>query len=128
MSLTAEVSAVHVVDDGARPSYGRRRPVSGRTTLATVPLGYADGLPRRLFDAGFSVLISGKHRPLAGSVTMDQIVVDCGTDTVEVGQEVVLLGSQMGASITVDDWATMLGTIHYEVLCAISARVPRRTR
>ncbi len=128
MSLTAEVSAVHVVQDGARPSYGRRRAVSGETCLATVPLGYADGLPRRLFDAGFSVLIGGKRRPLAGSVTMDQIVVDCGDDEIEVGQEVVLLGRQSGEVITVDEWASLLGTIHYEVLCAISARVPRRTK
>ena len=128
MALTAEVSAVHVVPDGARPSYGRRRPVAGTTTLATVPLGYADGLPRRLFDAGFSVLIGGKRRPLAGSVTMDQIVVDCGTDEIEVGQEVVLLGTQSAEKITVDEWASLLGTIHYEVLCAISARVPRRTK
>jgi len=128
LSLTAEVSAVHVVSGGARPSYGRRRAVVGETTLATVPLGYADGLPRRLFDAGFSVLIGGKRRPLAGSVTMDQIVVDCGTDEIEVGQQVVLLGSQAGEHITVDEWATLLGTIHYEVLCAISARVPRRTK
>ncbi len=128
MSLTAEVSAVHSVADGARPSYGRRRAVSGQTTLATVPLGYADGLPRRLFDAGFCVLIGGKRRPLAGSVTMDQIVVDCGSDEIEVGQEVVLLGSQSGEKITADEWASLLGTIHYEVLCAIGARVPRRTK
>ncbi len=126
MAITAEVSAVHVVPAGARPSYGRRRALTAPSTIATVPLGYADGLPRRLFDAGFTVLIGGRRRPLAGSVTMDQIVVDCGDDEIKVGDEVVLLGHQGNEEVTVSEWADLLGTIHYEVLCAISARVPRQ--
>ncbi len=97
--------------------------------MATVPIGYADGVPRALFAAGYEVLIGGKRRPLAGQVTMDQIVVDCGDDnSVAVGDEVVLLGRQGDEEITASEWATLLGTISYEVLCGIGPRVPRVIR
>ncbi|HVX22507.1 MAG TPA: alanine racemase [Acidimicrobiales bacterium] len=126
LSLKARVTAVRQLDAGERPSYGRRRPLPGRSVVATVPLGYADGLPRALFDAGFSVLVGGRRRPLAGMVTMDQIVVDCGPDaTVAVGDEVVLLGRQGDQAVTTAEWASLLGTIGYEVLCGIGPRVPR---
>ena len=84
---------------GERLSYGRRRPLPTDATVATVPIGYADGVPRRLFDQGGEVLIGGVRRPLAGVVTMDQIVVDCGpvgSAPVAVGDEVVLLGRAGG--------------------------------
>jgi alanine racemase len=98
--------------------------------VATAPIGYADGFPRRLFDAGGEVLVRGERRPLAGAVTMDQIVIDCGPvggHPVEVGDEVVLLGRQGDEEITADEWADLLGTISYEVLCDIGPRVPRLT-
>jgi alanine racemase len=102
------------------------RALSQRSVVATVPIGYADGVPRALFTNGFAVLIGGKRRPLAGMVTMDQIMVDCGDDTsVAPGDEVVLLGRQGTEEITADDWAALLGTISYEVLCGIGPRVPR---
>jgi alanine racemase len=127
MSLKAEVVAVRTLDAGERPSYGRLRPLAQRSTVATVPIGYADGVPRELFTKGYEVLIGGKRRPLAGMVTMDQIVVDCGTDSsVRQGDEVVLLGRQGDEEITAEDWAELLGTISYEVLCGVGARVPRR--
>jgi alanine racemase len=72
------------------------------------------------------VLIRGKRRPLAGTVTMDQIMVDVGDDPVEVGDEVVLLGSQGSESVTADEWAEHLDTISYEVVCQIGPRLPRR--
>jgi alanine racemase len=126
LSLRAAVSLVRPLDAGERPSYGRRRPLADRSLVATVPIGYADGVPRRYFTAGGTVLIGGFRRPLAGMVTMDQIVVDCGTDSaVVVGDEVVLIGSQGTQSLTVWDWATALGTIGNEVLTEIGARVPR---
>ncbi len=128
LSLRARVSFVRDLDAGARPSYGRRRPLAERSTVATVPVGYADGVPRRLFDCNGAVLLGGRRRPLAGSVTMDQTVVDCGPvgdATVSVGDEVVLIGRQGDEEITVDEWAGWLGTIGYEVLCGIGARVPR---
>jgi alanine racemase len=128
MSLRAEVSLVRWLDRGERPSYGRRRPLAEQSLVATVPIGYADGVPRRLFDTGGEVLIGGIRRPLAGVVTMDQIVVDCGPQdhpAVEVGDEVVLIGRQGENEITASEWADRLGTINYEVVCGIGPRVPR---
>lgn len=128
MSLHALVSHVKRVPAGEGVSYGLRYRPERETTIATVPLGYADGLPRRLGELGGSVLLRGRPRPIAGSVTMDQILVDCGDDPIEVGDEVVLLGAQGAAEIRADDWAERLGTIAYEVVCGISPRVPRRYR
>jgi alanine racemase len=72
------------------------------------------------------VLIGGRRRRILGVVTMDQLMVDCGTDAVSLGDEVVIIGTQGTASIRAEDWASILDTIGYEVLCAISPRVPRR--
>ena len=138
LTLRAEVSFTRYLAAGERPSYGRRRPLPEGSTVATVPIGYADGVPRRLFDVGGEVLIGGRRRPLAGVVTMDQIVVDCGPvdaaggdrppegPPVVAGDEVVLLGRQGDQEITATEWADLLGTINYEVLCDIGPRVPRR--
>jgi alanine racemase len=131
LSLRSRVTFVRDLVAGERPSYGRRRELPADSTVATVPIGYADGVPRRLFDQGGEVLIGGVRRPLAGVVTMDQIVVDCGpvdTARVAVGDEVVLIGRQGAAEVAADEWAERLGTISYEVLCAIGPRVPRRLR
>lgn len=126
LSFRARVSAVRELDAGERPSYGRRRALPERGVVATVPAGYADGVPRRLFDTGCPVLVGSRRRPLAGVVTMDQLMVDCGpASTVSVGDDVVLIGSQGGEEITAQDWAQLLGTISYEVLCGIGPRVPR---
>lgn len=126
MSLRARVVSVRMLDAGERPSYGRLRPLPQRALVATVPLGYADGVPRGLFSRGCSVLIGGRRRPLAGMVTMDQIMVDCeGDNSVRPGDEVVLLGRQGEEEITADEWAQSLGTISYEILCGIGPRVPR---
>jgi alanine racemase len=126
MALKARVVAVRTLEAGERPSYGRRRPLPARSLVATVPIGYADGVPRALFDGGYEVLIGGVRRPLAGAVTMDQIVVDCGDDdSVRPGDEVVLLGRQGDEVVTADDWAAMLGTISYEVVCGVGPRMPR---
>jgi alanine racemase len=128
LSLRSQVTYVRDLDAGERPSYGRRRALPTAATVATVPIGYADGVPRRLFDQGGEVLIRGVRRPLAGVVTMDQIVVDCGpvgSAPVEVGDEVVLIGRQGDEEITAGEWADLLGTISYEVLCDIGPRVPR---
>ena len=125
MRIVSHVSHMQRLEAGARPSYGRIRPLAVEASVATVPIGYADGYPRRLSQDG-SVLIGGERHPLAGTVTMDQIVVDVGDADVGVGDEVVLLGRQGDAEITADDWAGLLGTISYEVVCEIGPRVPRR--
>jgi alanine racemase len=130
LSLRTRVTYVRDLDRGERLSYGLRRPLPERSTVATAPIGYADGVPRRLFDAGGEVLIGGVRRPLAGVVTMDQIVIDCGpvgSAPVRVGDEVVLLGAQGDEEITATEWADLFGTICYEVLCDIGPRVPRLT-
>lgn len=125
LSLRARVSHVKRVAAGEGISYGLRYRPRVETTIATVPLGYADGLPRRLGATGGCVLVGGAPRPIAGSVTMDQILVDCGDDPVAVGDEVVLLGRQGDAAIGAWDWAGLLDTISYEIVCGISTRVPR---
>jgi alanine racemase len=117
---------VRRLDEAERPSYGRLAPLAQPSYVATVPLGYADGVPRRYFSAGGTVLIGGTRRPLAGMVTMDQIVVDCALDDgVSVGDHVVLIGDQGAGSLTASEWADALDTIAHEVLCAIGPRVPR---
>jgi len=128
LRLVARVSHVQVVPAGDAVSYGLRRPVERDTVVATVPIGYADGVPRRLFDVGAEVLVGGARRPLAGVVTMDQLLVDCGTATVVPGDEVVLIGEQGDERIGAEEWAERLGTIAYEIVCGISARVPRTYR
>lgn len=126
MSLKARVSFVRRLRAGDRPSYGRKRPLAEDSVVAVVPIGYADGVPRAWFDRLGTVLVGGQPRHLAGTVTMDQIVVDCGPrGTVAVGDEVVLIGRQGSATLGASDWATALGTISYEVLCGIGPRVPR---
>jgi alanine racemase len=125
LTLRAKVVAVRRLEAGDRPSYGRRRALERAAFVATVPFGYADGYPRRLFDAGADVLINAVRYPLAGNVTMDQLLVDCGDDAVKPGDEVVLLGRQGDQEITAEEWARLADTITWEILCGIGARVPR---
>jgi len=126
MTLRAQVTWVRELAAAERPSYGRLRGLPTRSTVATVPLGYADGVPRRYFTRGGTVLVGGRRRPLAGMVTMDQIVVDCGgPEGVQVGDDVVLIGSQGSQSLTASDWADALDTIAHEVFCGIGPRVRR---
>jgi alanine racemase len=126
LSLKARVSYVKHVEAGESISYGLRYTLKERTVVATVPIGYADGVPRRLSECGGEVLVGGMRRPIAGTVTMDQLTVDCGPDAdVAVGDEVVLIGRQGDTEVTAWEWADRLGTIPYEVLCGVSQRVPR---
>ena len=125
MSLRARVSHVQRVKAGEGVSYGLRRPVERDSIIATIPLGYADGVPRGLWQAG-SVLIGGKRRQFAGVITMDQLMVNCDNDEIAIGDEVVLIGTQGSDSITANEWARHMDTIGYEIVCGISARVPRR--
>lgn len=126
LSLHSRVSFVKRVESGSRISYGLRHRFDRETTVATLPIGYADGVPRRLFDVGGEVLLGGRRRPIVGVVTMDQLMVDCGDDPVCVGDEAVLIGTQGDEIIRAEEWAGALGTIGYEIVCGISARVPRR--
>jgi alanine racemase len=126
LSLHACVSHVKEVGAGARISYGLRYTTPRATRIATVPLGYADGIPRRLGHLGGEVIVHGVRCPIAGAVTMDQLMVDVGRLPVQVGDEVVLIGRQGGAEVSATDWAELVGTIGYEIVCGIGPRVPRR--
>jgi alanine racemase len=127
MSLRSRVAFVKRVAAGEGISYGLRYAPERDSTIATVPVGYADGYLRSLSGRG-RVLIRGKRHPVAGTVTMDQLMVDCGDESVERGDEVVLFGEQDGQRITAEDVAGWAGTIGYEVVCAVSERVPREYR
>jgi alanine racemase len=130
LSLKARVSYVRRLVAGERLSYGLRYELDVPSTVVTIPVGYADGVPRRLGHVGGEVLVGGRRKPIAGTVTMDQLLVDLGpgpdADEVEVGTEVVLLGRQGEEHISAAEWAEKLGTIPYEVCCGIGERVPRR--
>lgn len=124
MTLKARVSHVQWLDAGEAVSYGLHRALKQRSCIVTLPIGYADGVPRGLWAMG-EVLIGGKRRAFAGVVTMDQIMINCESDDVQVGDEAVLIGNQRESQITANDWARHMGTIGYEIVCGISARVPR---
>jgi alanine racemase len=124
MSVHARVSHVQRVVAGQGVSYGLKRAIEQDSTIATIPLGYADGIPRGIWESG-SVLVHGNRRAFAGVVTMDQILVNCAADEVSIGDEAVLIGGQGPELITANEWANKMGTIGYEIVCAISARMPR---
>lgn len=125
MRVLSRVSHTRRHASGTRPSYGRVRPLEAEATVATVPVGYADGVARRLSSTGGEVLINGHRYPFAGTVTMDQIVIDVGDDPVSVGDEVVLLGPQGSEEISAEEWAERLDTINYEIVCDFGPRLPR---
>ncbi len=127
MSLRAEVTMVKDLMAGDGVSYGLRYVFDRRATVAIVPLGYADGVPRRLGLHGGEVLIGGVRRPIRGVVTMDQLIVEVTAGPpVRPGDPVVLLGEQGDERITAVEWADRLDTIAYEVVCGFSVRLPRR--
>jgi len=128
MSLRARVTMVKELPAGARLSYGLRYELDRASRIATVPAGYADGVPRNLGLHGGEVLIGRRRLPIAGVVTMDQLLVDVGDAPVAAGDEVVLIGRQGAEEITATEWAQHLGTINYEIVTGIGARVPRTYR
>ena len=125
MSLHARVSHVQRLEAGEGVSYGLRTRLEKSANIATLPLGYADGVPRRLWSVGGEVLIGGKRCPIVGVVTMDQLMVNCGEIDVKIGDRAVLLGAQGDELISANEIATRLDTIGYEIVCGVSARVPR---
>lgn len=124
MGIKGKVGFVKTVPKGTSISYSLRYVTKRRSSIASVTVGYADGYFRTLTNKS-SVLIRGKKYPVAGTVCMDQIMVDVGTDTVRIGDDVILLGSSGTKQITGWDIADAVGTIPYEVTCAVSQRVPR---
>jgi len=127
MSLRTRVSLVKRLGSGHAVSYGLTYRLMRDANIATVPVGYADGYARALSNRA-QVLIRGRRYPVVGNVTMDQVLVDCGDDPVEAGDEVVLFGRQESDEIRIEEVATWWGTSGYEVVCAVSERVPREYR
>ncbi len=127
MTLTARLALVKRVPAGSGVSYGHRYVTDRETTLGLVPLGYADGVPRAARGLPL-VFARGRRWPIAGTVCMDQFVVDFGDEPVTAGQDVVLFGPGDGGEPTAQEWGETLGTISYEVVTGIGGRVPRTYR
>ncbi|MDQ2847498.1 MAG: alanine racemase, partial [Actinomycetota bacterium] len=125
MTVRATVSLTKRVPAGHGVSYGLTYRTAAETTLALVPIGYADGVPRAASNAA-EVLIGGQRRRIAGRVAMDQFVVDCGDQPVRAGDEVLLFGPGDAGEPTARDWADACGTIDYEIVTRIGPRTPRR--
>lgn len=125
LAWKTRITSLSWIEPGTSAGYGATFTASRRTRLALLPVGYADGFSRLLSNRGW-VLVRGQRAPIAGRVSMDQIMVDV-TDipSAAAGDEVVLIGEQGGERITAQQIADLTGTIAYEVLCAIASRVPR---
>lgn len=124
-SLKARLSYVKQLASGEGVSYNRTYTTVQDTVIGTVPAGYGDGYSR-LFSNKVQVLIGGGRHPAVGNICMDQFLVDLGAGSIaKADDEVVLIGRQGGEEISVDELASILGTINYEIVCMINARVPR---
>jgi alanine racemase len=126
MTLKANVILVKDVEIDTCISYGRIFTTKNDSKIATIPIGYADGFTR-LLSNNARVLINGEFAPIVGRICMDQCMADVTANKIEVqvGDEVVIFGSQAGKQIRIEDLAAALGTINYEIICLIGKRVPR---
>ena len=125
MSVRSAVSMVKTIREGDAVSYGRTFVADREMTVATVPIGYADGFPRLMSNRGF-ILINGKKAPIIGRVCMDQLTVDVTEiENVDIGTVVTVIGRDGENEITFNDVANVCNTISYEIMCNISIRMPR---
>lgn len=125
LSWKTLVAHLRELSPGESVSYGRTFVASRPTIIGVLPVGYADGLPRRLSNRG-EVLVRGRRASMVGTICMDMTMVDLTrVPGASVGDEVVLIGRQGQESITADDMAKVAGTIPYEILCGLTPRVPR---
>lgn len=127
MTLKSEIVALRHAPAGTGVSYGFNHVCESDTTLALVPIGYADGMPRALNGSGATVAIAGSHRPIVGRIGMDQFIVDLGeaAETVGLGEPVVLFGDPSRGEPPVEVWADLMRTINYEIVVGIGPRVVR---
>jgi alanine racemase len=125
LELISYVAAIKRALPGDSAGYGRRFVAVRETWIATLPIGYGDGI-RRALTNNCDVMIGGRRYPLVGTVSMDNITVDLGPEpVVAVGDEAVIIGGSGSERVTAEELARRIGTINYEVVCGISARVPR---
>jgi alanine racemase len=125
MTVQARLAMVKRVVAGSGISYGHTYVTERDTTVAVVPVGYGDGIPRHASSKA-PVLAAGRRRTIAGRVCMDQIVLDLGDDDAAAGDPVVLFGSGEDGAPTAQDWAEACGTINYEIVTRIGGRMQRR--
>jgi alanine racemase len=125
LELRSYVAAVKAAAPGDSAGYGRQWTASTQTWVATIPIGYADGV-RRALSNNCEVLIGGRRYPVVGTVSMDNITVEVGSaDVVRCGDAVTLVGGDGGERVLAEELARRIGTINYEIVCGLSARVPR---
>jgi len=124
MTLKTHVGLLRRIKKGNSISYGRRFTADKDTTVAVLPIGYADGIHRAMTNNA-DVLINGKLYPVVGTVTMDQIMVNVGNDPVSIGDKAVFWGDTPQGSLQATEVAHRIGTISYELCCSITKRVPR---
>lgn len=126
-AMTLKTNVVHIkeMEKGDFISYGRKYECNKKQLIATLPVGYADGYTRQLFEKA-KVIINGKFAPVVGRICMDQCMIDVtNIKDVKIGDEVILMGEDRGLRMNADDMAGLLGTINYEIICMIGKRVPR---
>ena len=124
LSLSSYVGRAEHFEEGAGAGYGQTWHAESPTWVGTLPIGYGDGWRRGLSNNA-EVLVGGRRRPLVGTVSMDNVTVDLGTEASAAGEPAVLIGPQGDERILCEEVAQRLGTINYEVTCGLSARVPR---
>lgn len=124
MTLRARLAQVKRVPAGTGVSYNHRYITTAETTLGLVPVGYADGIPRTA-RGHWLAFARGRRWPIAGTVCMDQFVIDFGDEPVEAGEEVVLFGPGDDGAATAQEWGDALGTISYELVTGLGPRIPR---
>lgn len=125
MSLKSKISYIKNVDENISIGYGRSFFTKRESRIATVPVGYADGYPRTLSNKA-QVIVGGALAPVVGNICMDQMMIDVTKiENVNEADDVILLGSDNGCTITADSLAGTIGTINYEIVCNIGKRVPR---
>lgn len=124
MRLSATIASIKTVPAGSGVSYGLTHQTEGESTLALIPLGYADGIPRSASELG-PVQINGRRYRVAGRIAMDQFVVDLGSDTAALGDRAVLFGDPADGVPSADEWAAAAGTINYEFVTRLGGRIER---
>lgn len=125
MTVKANIVNIKELPAGKSISYGRKYKTTATSIIGTLPVGYADGYTRLLFNKA-KVIVNGKFAPIVGRICMDQCMVDLTeVGDVKVGDEVILLGEENGLRYNADDIAKLLDTINYEVVCAVGRRIPR---
>lgn len=125
ITFSSKIMFLKDISVGESVSYGAQYIAEKDSRIATIPAGYSDGVPRNLGIKGGHVLIHGTRCPIIGAVTMDMMMVDVGSIDVSIGDEVILLGSQGNETVTPNEWADLMETIPYEIICQIGERLPR---